>query len=433
MGEGGVEAGSSATAEGADPRTLVAQEHAVEQGLTHATEELGQEVAPAQALVLGVLHLEGDSETNTGGREGLNRGSHEEHGVVADVAEVGDGDAHDADVHTGEDEHGIGSSKDCDGEEAERGVADDLEEACHTVAEHAAQRSQDVELQRDHEEDGEEGTKDGTHGVGHDTVDPLLKEGEHGDAQQDGDERLAIAKERHRDLGAEEREAGLATHEGRKARLKQGCAEHRTEVRVGTKLLRSREAGKDGHEVEAGVVHHVAEEHERAVSGHQVEERGAEDGAEGLEETGGHQDRDQRNNRAGEVVEHGIEHVLGSPLELGGRVVEVLVDGAATTDTELGQLVVHLGHGRPDDDLVHAALLHDAQDTLDGLDVLVHGHIVVHEVEAQARRAMDHLADVFLATDRSEHVSCDLLVVCRVPFLPFPFEAYLMPPVSFLL
>ena len=223
------------------------------------------------------------------------------------------------------------------------GVADELEEVGNTGAEQAAQRSQDVELKRNHNEDGEEGPEDGADGARHEAVDLLLKEGEHGDAQQDGDERLAIAKERHGDVGAKEGQGVLGAHHGREAGLEEDCAKHCAEVRVGAKLLRSREAGEDRHEVEASVIEHVAEEDERAVSGHQVEERGAEDGAQGLEETGGHQDGDQRNNRAGEVVENGIEDVLGGPLELGGHVIELLVDGAATTDAHLGQLVVHLG------------------------------------------------------------------------------------------
>ena len=149
MGEGGIEACSRATAEGADPGALVAQEHAVEQGLTNATEELGHEVAPAQTLVLGVLHLEGHGQADGGSGEVLDGGGHEEHGVVAHVAKVGDGDAHDADVHAGEDEHGIGGREDRDGKEAERGVADDLEESGNGVAKQAAQGSQDVELERD--------------------------------------------------------------------------------------------------------------------------------------------------------------------------------------------------------------------------------------------------------------------------------------------
>ena len=288
--------------------------------------------------------------------------------------------------------------------ETEEGVSD---EATNLVAE----RGEDDEGDGDGDDHGAERREDRGEHVGHDLLKELLDEVEDRHRKDDRQDGLLIVCSGDLDAVDGDDSAAILGRDAHDGRGHEGAAEEHAQNRGGAELLSSGIAQVDGDKGKRGLVQGGVEERVGRVGiGKDAEHGGAEDRSDGAEQTAGHEQRDQLGHGARQIVEDDVGQVLELELLLGS--VEVLVDRGTLLDAGDGdELGKHLGHVLADDDLELATGELATQNTLDLLDLLHVGLVVVLERQTQARHAVGGDGDVFRAAHELEDIGGNLLVI----------------------
>ena len=288
--------------------------------------------------------------------------------------------------------------------QTKEGVGDD-------VADLVTDRGKDDEGDGDSDDHGAERRKDRGQHVGHDLLKELLDEVEDGHREDDRQDGLLIVGSGDLDAVDGDDSAAILGRDAHDGRGHEGAAEEHAQNRGGAELLSGGIAQVDGDKGERGLVQGGVEERVGRVGvGKDVEHGGAENRSDGAEQTAGHEQRDQLGHGARQIVEDDVGQVLELELLLGS--VEVLVDRGTLLDAGDGdELGKHLGHVLADDDLELAAGELATQNTLDLLDLLHVGLVVVLERQTQARHAVGGDGDVLRTAHELEDIGGNLLVI----------------------
>ena len=188
----------------------------------------------------------------------------------------------------------------------------------------------------------------------------------------------------------------------------------------GANVLGSRKAREDRNEIERHVVEHIEQDIKIARIRNEIEHRWPEYDGNGFEHARREQQWNHRNHGAREVVKNRIANGCRGKRCFDSTCVEVLVDALLLGQAaHLDELVIYLRHVLPNNHLELPARYLSADDAVNFFNSVNVGQLHILKVKTQTRHAVGCKGDVVFATQRLEHIGCDLLIVSHIIF---PFE-----------
>ena len=401
----------------ADQGTATAADAAGDEGLKEAqvhtkdgrlgnAHEGGQSRRKRQAFDLGIAGLKGNGERGaTLGDVGCaGDGQPVSHAVLGELAQV-DGGVHLVD--TGDDRGGIEQADD-KGTDAEGQGQQGLDQTEDGVlGPHEDGSDGNERHEHGHEHRDKRGHKEVEH-LGNDLVQALLKEGQNGAGDNDGDHMALIANPLKAVQTRDDGDHGLHALGGnRVGALQRGVdertADDGTQIRVGAKGLSGgvtdqdlqNAKGRSRDQVGDLVDKVIGVERDKAVGGHKVE--GAHNAQQQARSHDGGDDRDE------DIAEY-LNGAHKDVLLLRRGLLDLGL-GSSLDAAERDELVVDLIDGAgAKNDLELALGLKDAPGAVDVLDGLLVNLGVVGDHQTQTRRAVCGRNNVVGATDVVEHL-----------------------------
>ena len=279
------------------------------------------------------------------------------------------------------------------------------------AADLVAERGEDDEGDGDGDDHGAERREDRGEHVGHDLLKELLDEVEDRHRKDDRQDGLLIVGSGDLDPVDGDDSAAILGRDAHDGRGHEGATEEHTQNWGGAELLSGGIAQVDGDKGKRGLVQGGVEERVGRIGvGKDADHGGAENRSDGAEQTAGHEQRNQLGHGARQIVEDDVRQILELELLLGS--IEVLVDRGTLLDAGHGdELGEHLGHVLADDDLELAAGELATQNTLDLLDLLHVGLVVVLERQTQTRHAVGGDGNILRTAHELEDIGGNLLVI----------------------
>ena len=254
---------------------------------------------------------------------------------------------------------------------------------------------------------GDHGHKHELQHLGDDLLGALLDVAGKKRGQKDGEEGARVAG--RCDRQAKEREAAFCRDGRDKVGVEERGADRGGHVLVAPKDLTGREANDDGHEVKHGICSGVPKLVGAVGLGHKP--KGDEQGKHALDDAAANHGPKNRHDAARDGLEEAVPKGVLTDLFYGG--LGVLGKTQIGAD-ERG----HVRDVRADDDLVLAALVHDALDAVDRANRGLVGHGVVFEDKAQPSHAVGDADHVLFAANGVCHGVSEVCVILSHFLLP---------------
>ncbi len=254
---------------------------------------------------------------------------------------------------------------------------------------------------------GDHGHEHELHHLGDDLLGALLDVAGKKRGQKDGEEGARVAG--RCDGQAKERKAALCRDGRDKIGVEKRRADRGGHVLVAAKDLTGREANDDGHEVKHGVCGGVPKLVGAVGLGH--EPKGDEQGEHALNDAAANHGPKDRHDAARDGLEEAVPRGILTDLFYGGLGV---FGKAKIGANERG----HVRDVRANDNLVLAALVHDALDAVDRAHRGLVGHGVVLEDKAQPGHAVSDANHVLFAANDICHGVSEVCVILSHFLLP---------------
>ena len=290
-----------------------------------------------------------------------------------------------------------------------------IQECTNQIADPVAHRAKEAEGQRDHDQNGEQRSKN----RGQKVRDVLFKEAFNithcPGCQQHRNDGAAVIMQGARDakhcktgpLGSCQcNERGVNKHTAQQDAKDGGCA----------KFFRAGIADGDWQEVEACIAQEREQCIQITVRAEDVQHTLPEQGRHHLQQASHQQQRDQRSHTAGNAVENITKETLHRQLFL--RLIQIFIDaGFLFKVTQCAQFVIDLRYVLTDHHLELPAGNNNAHHAADLFYFLFVWDRIVFQGKAQPGHAMCNLLNILFAANCFEHVFGDLFVGCHVKVL----------------
>ena len=219
-------------------------------------------------------------------------------------------------------------------------------------------------------------------------------------------EDVAIDVSLQQGVALKEHARGIAAGHRDEVRVDKDRANGHGEHRLEAELLACRPGDDDGEELEGGVAGRI--EHGVGCGSLELRNEGADERQNRDDEAAGHQDAQNGLEDLGDGAEEAGERIGLLTIVLAGicRYLAALVHRIGCDE-----LVVDSLDHRADDDLVLAALLHDVEDALRGLETLGVADALVLEPETKTGDAVRQALDVVKPTDTFKDRGVELFVL----------------------